>query len=132
MTISRTHNPPAGSAGTSLDDVLRSLGHDCPLGCARASTELDASVWLTRTGLPLADVATPALVVVDSSASLAPANRTFQLVRFVDRCARSDGVRVRERRASDRGDAGRPAVPAGAGNDGQARAMGSGSPFPTA
>jgi hypothetical protein len=84
-----------------LADVLYSLGHDCPLGCARASDELGAAVWLTRTGLPVPGRDDPRLVVIDSSASLAPPFRSYHLVRFVDRCARVDGVRVRERRASD-------------------------------
>jgi len=101
MTISRTHSSSSLTPSASLDDVLRVLGHDCPLGCARASAELDADVWLTRTALPLPSIERPTLVVIDSSASQAPPTRTFQLVRFVDRCARSDGIRVRERRASD-------------------------------
>ena len=101
MTVTRTI--PSASSGPvpELADVLHSFGHDCPNGCARASDELGATVWLTRAGLPVADHDDPTLVVVDSSASLAPPDRSHQLVRFVDRCARADGVRVRERRASD-------------------------------
>jgi hypothetical protein len=101
MTVSRTIPSAFSTPVPELADVLHVLGHDCPNGCGRASDELGATVWLTRTGLPLADRDDPALVVVDSSASLAPPDRSHQLVRFVDRCARADGVRVRERRASD-------------------------------
>jgi hypothetical protein len=101
MSISRTGQTPAAPPIPNLDDVLRTLGHDCPWRCARASVELDAAVWLTRTGLPSASIDSPTLMVVDSSASQAPTNRSFQLVRFIDHCARTDGVGVRERRASD-------------------------------
>jgi hypothetical protein len=101
MTVSGTLPSTLRTPVPELADVLHSLGHDCPNGCARASDELGATVWLTRTGLPTPGRDDPTLVVVDSSASLAPPNRSYQLVRFVDRCARSDGVRVRERRASD-------------------------------
>jgi hypothetical protein len=101
MTISRTIPTTVAVPVPELADVLHVLGHDCPNGCARASDELGATVWLTRTGLPVPGRDEPTLVVVDSSASLAPPNRSYQLIRYVDRCARSDGVRVRERRASD-------------------------------
>ena len=101
MTVSRNFPPTLLPPVPELADVLHSLGHDCPNGCARASDELGATVWLTRAGLPVPGRDDPALVVVDSSASLAPPNRSHQLIRFVDRCARTDGVRVRERRASD-------------------------------
>ena len=101
MTVSRTFSSASSVPSPELADVLHSFGHDCPNGCARAYDELGATVWLTRTGLPIAGREDPALVVVDSSASLAPLHRSHQLVRFVDRCARADGVRVRERRASD-------------------------------
>ena len=75
MTSSDTVRRSSTPISPSLEDVLRSLGHDCPLGCARASAELEASVWLTRVGLPLALNPSPTLVVVDTSASLAPPNR---------------------------------------------------------
>jgi hypothetical protein len=101
MTVSRTPSSPFATTVPELADVLHALGHDCPNGCARASDELRATVWLTRTGLPASGRVDPTLVVVDSSASLAPPNRSYQLIRFVDRCARTDGIRVRERRASD-------------------------------
>jgi hypothetical protein len=101
MTVSRIITSAFSSPVPELADVLHSLGHDCPNGCARASDELGATVWLTRTGLPVPGRDDPTLVVVDSSASLAPPSRSFQLIRFVDRCARTDGVRVRERRSSD-------------------------------
>jgi hypothetical protein len=101
MSVSRTRPSAFAAPVPELADVLHSLGHDCPNGCARASDELGATVWLTRTGLPAPGREDPTLVVVDSSASLAPPNRSNQLIRFVDRCARTDGVRVRERRTSD-------------------------------
>jgi hypothetical protein len=101
MTISRTIPSVVATPVPDLADVLHSLGHICPNGCGRASDELGATVWLTRTGLPSAGMADPTLVVVDSSGSLRPTNRSYHLVRFVDGCARADGVRVRERRASD-------------------------------
>jgi hypothetical protein len=103
MTISRTAPPPPGigAAGRELADELIGLGHDCPLGCGRAAAELGAPVLLTRPGLPLPMHEHPTLVVVDSGGSGAPVGRSYQLVRFLDRCARSDGIRVRDRRASD-------------------------------
>jgi len=101
MTVSRSSPAAPRASAPELADVLHSLGHSCPLGCARASDELGATVLLTRTGLPIAGRDDPTLVVVDSSASLAPVTRSQRLVRYVDRCARADGVRVRERRASD-------------------------------
>ncbi len=99
MSVSRTQSFAVPTP--ELADVLHFLGHACPLGCGRASDELGATIWLTRRGLPIAGRGYPTLVVVDSSASLAPPNRSNELVRYVDRCARTDGVRVRERRASD-------------------------------
>jgi hypothetical protein len=103
MTVSRTAHPSPGAAGggRELADALISLGHDCPLGCGRAAAELGAPVLLTRTGLPLPLQEQPTLVIVDSGGSGAPLGRSHQLVRFLDRCARSDGIRVRDRRASD-------------------------------
>ncbi|HEY5136531.1 MAG TPA: hypothetical protein VIJ41_12115 [Candidatus Nanopelagicales bacterium] len=101
MTVSRTIPSAFAAPLPDLADVLHSLGHDCPLGCARASDELGATVWLTRIGLPVSGRDDPTLVVVDSTASFAPPNRSYHLVRFVDRRARTDGIRVRERRASD-------------------------------
>jgi hypothetical protein len=101
MTISRTIPSTFAPPVPELADVLHELGHVCPNGCARASDELGATVWLTRTGLSAAGRLSPTLVVVDSSGSLAPPIRSHRLVRFVDGCARADGVRVRERRASD-------------------------------
>ena len=101
MTVSRFAASPYASDAPELADVLHSLGHDCPLGCARASDELGATVWSTRTGMPVAGWQDPTLVVVDSSRSLAPPSRSSRLIHFVDGCARSDGIRVRERRASD-------------------------------
>jgi hypothetical protein len=101
MTVSRSSSSAVRAPAPDLADVLHTLGHDCPLGCGRASDELGATVWLTRAGLPAFGMEAPALVVIDSSSSLGPPVRTNHLVRFVDRCARADGVRVRERRASD-------------------------------
>ena len=103
MTISRTILPTFGAsgAGYELADLLIGLGHDCPMGCGRAAAELGAPVLLTRPGLPMPLHENPTLVVVDSGASGAPLGRSHQLVRFLDRCARSDGIRVRDRRASD-------------------------------
>jgi hypothetical protein len=80
--------------------ISRTL-HDCPMGCGRAAAELGAPVLMTRPGLPLPMHEHPTLVVVDSGGSGAPLGRSYQLVRFLDRCARSDGIRVRDRRASD-------------------------------
>jgi hypothetical protein len=101
MTVSRISSASGPAPVPDLADVLHALGHSCPLGCARASDELRAPVWLTRTALPAADHDDPMLVVVDLTASLAPQHRSQLLLRFVDQCARSDGIRVRERRASD-------------------------------
>ena len=101
MTVSRNGATSLTTPVPELADVLHSLGHDCPNGCDRASDELGATVWATRTGLPAMDRVEPTLVVVDTSASLAPPNRSYNLVQFVDRCARTDGIRVRERRTSD-------------------------------
>ena len=101
MTISRTLPSVLATPVPELADVLHSLGHSCPNGCGRASDELGATVWLTRTGLPVPGLPAQTLVVVDSSGSLAPPIRSYHLVHFVDSCARADGVRVRERRASD-------------------------------
>jgi len=103
MTISRTILPTFGASGAryELADLLIGLGHDCPMGCGRAAAELGAPVLLTRPGLPLPLHENPTLVVVDSGASGAPLGRSHQLVRYLDRCARSDGIRVREGRASD-------------------------------
>jgi hypothetical protein len=103
MTVSRNVPTALTTPAPGLADVLNSLGHSCPLGCARASDQLGATVWATRTGLPLPGRDDPTLVIVDSSASLAPRNRSQHLVHFVDSCARTDGIRVRERRASDIG-----------------------------
>ena len=103
MTVSRNVPTSLTPPAPELADVLNSLGHNCPMGCARASDELGAAVWSTRTGLPLPGRAHPTLVIVDSSASLAPHSRSRRLVHFVDSCARTDGIRVRERRASDNG-----------------------------
>jgi hypothetical protein len=61
---------------------------------ARASDELGATVWLTRTGLPVAGRVAPTLVVVDSSGSLAPPIRSHRLVRFVDGSDALGTVRV--------------------------------------
>jgi hypothetical protein len=101
MTVSRNTSPGLPEPVPALADVLHVLGHDCPLGCGRASDELGAAVWMTRPGLPVPGRYAPTLVVVDSSASLSPPNRSAHLVQYLDRCARADGVRVRERRASD-------------------------------
>jgi hypothetical protein len=101
MTINRNTSPGARLPAPDLADVLHVLGHDCPLGCGRASDELGATVWLTRAGLPVPGRYAPTLVVVDSRASLSPPNRSAHLVQYLDGCARADGVRVRERRASD-------------------------------
>ena len=101
MTVTRSTSITFAAPVPALADVLHALGHDCPRGCARASDELGASVWATRRGLPDPGRDDPTLVVVDSSASLAPPTRSRHLVRFVDGCARADGIRVRERRTSD-------------------------------
>ena len=103
MTVSRNFPTSLTTPAPELADVLHSLGHNCPLGCARASDELGATVRATRTGLPVAGRDDPTLVVVDSSASLAPDSRSQHLIHYVDTCARTDGIRVRERRASDIG-----------------------------
>lgn len=101
MTVSRMFTPSSVSATSSLSDVLLDLGHDCPLGCSRAASELAAPVVLVRSGLPVPTTTRPTLVVVDSGASGAPLARSHQLVKFLDRCARQDGIRIRDRRASD-------------------------------
>jgi hypothetical protein len=74
MTMSSTPSNLIEHAVTSPDlaSLLVALGHDCPQGCARASAELGAAVWLTRRGLPLPTSGSPTLVVVDTRAHSCP------------------------------------------------------------
>ena len=103
MAFSQNVHPVFGGGASwhPLSDVLGALGHDCPTGCSRAASELNAPVWLIRRGLPTPVSTRQLLVVLDTTRSLPAPGRSHALVRYLDRCTRSDGIRVRARRSSD-------------------------------
>ena len=98
-------SPDPFDMSMSLSAVLGRLGHDCPGTCDAADTELGAPVWFVRSRMNGAGPGDTALVVLDSSDFGCSITRSRQLLREINDCTRSHGIRVSERRVGDEGHA---------------------------
>ena len=107
MTITPTPivAPGARPASPLLGPVLAGLGHECPGRCGAAADELGASVWFVRRRSSGIGRSESMLVVLDASDYDGPLARSRHLMRDVNDCVRSDGIRVTERRIDDSGHA---------------------------
>ncbi len=94
--LPRLHRPADGGAQT-LGDALASLGHDPHDDCPAAAAGLDPDVWLVRSR-PVTGALS--LLIVDFGDSFLPGAK---LLRAINRCTRSDHIRVLMRRGEDHG-----------------------------
>jgi hypothetical protein len=86
-----------------VTSVLADLGHNCPGTCTEASDELGAELWFVRRRLAAAGRRPATLVVLDVSEFHGSIERARHLMRTINDCLRSDGIRVSERRIDDSG-----------------------------
>ncbi len=82
--------------------ALRWLGHECAGGCSTSIDSLAASIWFTRHGGSAWQAPHGTLVVLDlaerGGAALA---NVREMIDEINRCVRSDGIRVCESAVAD-------------------------------
>jgi hypothetical protein len=86
----------------TLGSALRWLGHHCPdHRCSQPIDALPASMWFLRRGHPyFPTYPLETLLVVDPTQTGQPLARVHRFIDEVNRCTRSETIRVRQRRSS--------------------------------
>ncbi|CAN5594808.1 hypothetical protein BH10ACT8_BH10ACT8_08330 [soil metagenome] len=98
--------PPEGMTRVlafTVATAMAWLGHECTGGCPAAAAELRACVWYERRFALQNHCPASTVAVVDLCHQRAGSEQTQTLLSQVDRCARRDGIAVRERLPRDGG-----------------------------